>query len=424
MLQRNISLTAGISIAISMVVGSGLFALPGLAIEATDPITALLGWIVVIALMPPMIHIFSFLGRKFPQAGGITLYASHAIGKWSEAGFSLIICGALAVGMPAFFMVGGAYLTELLHLDTDVWHIPIAIGLAIASTLMNLAGVNRFTLINKLAVVVVLCIVILLVALSLPSPEIVKMQLSQVMAQNVGGFGQIWLAASIVFWAFQGWENMSFGLEEFENPDRSIPIVFWLSFGFISLIYLIFALVATSASMSGYEVIGLTGVTSMMGKGILREVLLVVTVIVLIANANSWVFGASRAFYSASDRGYLPNSLSIINKNKLPKNSLLATLCIYVVVIVGIWVMNLDIKFAFLLTTQGFIILYGASILAYWKLTSGLGARLIAILALGSWMFFMHGFGALILYPLTLFVIGIVVFWRKNDKQLLNSVSR
>ncbi len=408
-LKRNISLSTGIAIAISMVIGSGLFALPGLSIEATDPITAFIGWLVVILIMPPMIYIFSFLGRKFPLSGGVTLYASHAFGKWSEGGFSLIICGALAVGMPAFFMVGGAYLAELFYLNPEKWTIPLAIILAISSTFMNIIGINKVGWINKFVVVLILLLLVILIILEFPSYNSSKILIEKELTEYQINLGMIWLAASIVFWAFQGWENMSFGLEEFDNPDRSIPIVFWGSFSIISIIYIVFALVSTLASLKGGSITGLSGLTELMGEGISRQVILTLTVLVLIANANSWVFGASRAFFSAANQGVMFKKLSNLSDRGLPIVSLISTLVLYILIMVSMWVMNIHAKYAFLLTTQGFIILYGASIISFYKSTQGVPSIVISILAIASWLFLMHGFGMLIIYPISLFLVGITI---------------
>lgn len=410
MLNRNITTISGIAIAVSMVIGSGLFALPGLTIESTDPVSAILGWSSVIFLMPPMIYIFSFLGRKFPLSGGVSLYAAHAFGQWSKGGFSLVICGALAVGMPAFFMVGGAYLSELLNLDPSSWTIPLAIVLSILSTAMNAAGINKVGWINQFIVITVLALVFMLIFFSVPVyQDGGDAAISEAVSNYSLDISAVWLAATIVFWAFQGWENLSFGLEEFKNPDRSIPVVFWASFFFISITYFSFAVAATMFDLTGQSVQGLSGLTVMMGDGFIRTIILALTVLVLIANANSWVFGASRAFYSAAQQGVMPNKLSKLNNKKLPLISLLSTLILYICVMVIMWFFDIHAKYAFLLTTQGFIILYGASILAFTKLTSGFFARIIALVALGSWIFLMHGFGWLILYPIALFMVGITL---------------
>lgn len=98
-----------------------------------------------------------------------------------------------------------------------------------------------------------------------------------------------------------------------------------------------------------------------------------------------------------------------MDKNTLPFISLLATLALYISIMLCMWLLDIHARYAFLLTTQGFIILYGASILAFYKLTSGFFARIIAIAALCSWSFLMHGFVLLILYPIVLFVIGVCI---------------
>lgn len=117
MLKKKITLISGVAIAISMVIGSGLFGLPGLAIRETSPLTALLGWVFIVLLMPSLIYVFSWLGSRYPSAEGISLYASMGLGKWSRPGIMMITCGTLAVGMPAFFLVGGSYIAALLDLD-------------------------------------------------------------------------------------------------------------------------------------------------------------------------------------------------------------------------------------------------------------------------------------------------------------------
>src|SRR6218665_726739 len=105
MLKKKITLLSGVAIAISMVFGSGLFGLPRLAISPTNPLTALLGWGLVVLLMAPLSYVFSWLGRQHPSSEGISLYASMGLGEWSRPGIMMITCGTLAVGMPAFFLV-------------------------------------------------------------------------------------------------------------------------------------------------------------------------------------------------------------------------------------------------------------------------------------------------------------------------------
>lgn len=406
MLKPKITLLNGVAIAISMVVGSGLFGLPGLAIQTTDTLTALLGWGAVVLLMPALIYVFSWLGSRYPSSEGISLYASKGLGEWSRAGIMMITCGTLAVGMPAFFLVGGSYMAALLEVDTAKWTVPCALILAVMTTLINIRGVEKLGAINKVVVVLVLGVVVYICIRSLPSivQATDSIYWSQVIATPLP---QLWLAMSIVFWAFQGWENMTFGFEEIENPHRNIPLIFWLSFGVVSIIYLLFALAVFAGAQQGLDVSGLNGIVALLPGGIVGRVVLVVMVGILVANANAWVFGSSRAFFSAAKLGLLPKKLSVVNRQGIPVSMLIALLGLYTVVIVCLWYFKIEVHYAFLLTTQGFIILYGGAVVAYWREVKTWWQKAIGIIAGLSWVFLMQGFGWLIIYPLGLMVLGV-----------------
>jgi amino acid transporter len=408
MLNKKISVMNGVAIAIAMVVGSGLFGIPGLAIKATDPETALMGWGVIILLMPGFIHVFSYLGQRYPSSEGVSLYASIGLGAWSRKGIMLVTCGTLVVGMPAFFLVGASYIVILLGMNPNVWTIPCAIALAISTTAINISGLDKLSIINKLVVVLVLATVAIISVQSLPLlvAEYSNLKVAAVEKVTIEG---VWLAASIVFWAFQGWENLTFGFGEIENPKRNIPLIYWFSFAFVSIIYCVFAAVISAAAVQGINVSGLAGVAGVLPAGLMGKALLVVMVLILVANANSWVFGCSRAFYSAACAGLLPKYFAVANKQGIPANSLIGSLAAYIAVILAMSLFHLSEQLAFMMTTQGFILLYGGAILAFFRISSGFTNRIIGVFAFSGWLFLMHGFGWMIVYPLGLLMIGVVI---------------
>jgi len=407
-LGRRITLVPGVAIAITMVVGSGVFGLPGLALAATDPVTALLGWALVIVLMPPLIHVFAYLGRRHPTSSGIARFAAMGLGDWSQPGFTMIACGALAVGMPAFFLVGGAYMAELAALDPDRWRFAFAIGLACASTALNLRGVENLGGVNKAAVVVVLALTLGLVVFRLPHLAEESGRLAAGLVAARPSVAELWLAATIVFWAFFGWENMTFGLEEVREPGRTIPAIFWISFAVVAAVYFLFAWIVSASALGGAAVAGLSGVAALLGEGALRVVLLAVLVFVLFTNANAWVFGASRAFYAAARGGLLPRAMARLDRRGVPAGSLIGCLAFYCAVIAGTEAAGIPETYAFLLTTQGFILLFGAAVVAYLRTDRRLGAWAIGLAALGGWAFLVSGFTWLMVYPAALFAWGVV----------------
>lgn len=406
MLERKISVVSGVAIAVCMVVGSGLFGLPGLVIKATDPVTALAGWALVIAMMPVLIHVFCCLGQRHPSTEGISLYATLGLGQWSRKGVMLVMCGTLVVGMPAFFLVGGTYLAKSLGLATPGWNITCAIVLAVLTTSINLAGIDKLSWINRAVVALVLLTVGIVCLYSLPMASEQYSSTKLLSELHHLEWGNVWIAASIVFWAFQGWENLTFGFGEVKNPVRNIPLIFWLSFLLVALTYGVFSAVMSAAALKGMDVAGLAGAASLLPPNLAGKAILALMVLVLIANANSWVFGCSRAFYSASRAGVLPRRLSSTTAHGTPAKSLLFALAAYVAVILGMWLFDISEQFFFLLTTQGFILLYGAAILAFIRFCGGALNRLVAVLAVACWGFLMHGFGWMVLYPLILLAIG------------------
>ena len=418
MLNKKITLFSGVAIAISMVVGSGLFGLPGLAISATNPLTALLSWGLVILLMPALIFVFSWLGCRYPSSEGISLYASMGIGKWSRPGIMMITCGTLAVGMPAFFLVGGNYIATLLDLDMAKWSVPCALVLACVTTAINLCGVEKLGAVNKLVVGLVLCMVIYISIRAVPGIPTAFNGMGMHSFSSIST-AQIWLAMSIVFWAFQGWENMTFGFDEIENPRINIPRIYWISFAVVAVIYFVFALAVYAGAQQGLKVSGLSGVAALLPGGVLGRIALVIMVFILVANANSWVFGSSRAFFSAAKLGLLPSSLNVLNKKEIPARMLLAALGIYLLIIAIIWVFKIDEHYAFLLTTQGFIILYGGAVIAFIRGTTLWWHRLIGLLAGASWVFLIQGFGWLILYPISLMLLGVMLAFRSTAVEKL-----
>lgn len=408
MLKKKISLLSGVAIAISMVVGSGLFGLPGLAIQQTNALTALLGWLGVIVLMPALIYVFSWLGCRYPSSEGISLYASKGLGFWSRPGIMMITCGTLAVGMPAFFLVGGSYIVALLELNDEQWTVPCALLLAVITTIINLYGIEKLGFINKVVVILVLTVVLYISIRLLPHFSTIFSTITQDAVFSIS-IPQLWLAMSIVFWAFQGWENMTFGFEEIENPKINIPLIYWLSFIIVSVVYATFAMAVFIGAEQGANVSGLSGVVGLLPKGMVGQFILVIMVLILVANANAWVFGSSRAFFSAATMHLLPQRLSKVNNHGIPILMLCMLLALYSLVILIMHFEKIDVHYAFLLTTQGFIILYGGAVIAFMKEAPFWWQKIIGVIAGISWIFLMQGFGWLVFYPLCLMFVGTLL---------------
>ena len=409
-LNRNLSLKSALAIAISMIVGSGVFALPGLAVDASDPITALIAWFFVALCVAPLIQIFSKLGQILPNVDGVAGFASHGIGAWSLGGFNLIACGALAVGMPAFFFVVASYICDLFALDHQLWRLPLAILVVWLTTLLNLSGLQNISFINRAIVVVVILVMLIIIAMSLFTLNFDQVLSNPILKGYTLDVESLWASSVIIFWAFQGWENLTFGLAEVEDAQQNIPKIFWLSFVFIVALYLAFAWAVSMSVLAGYEISGVSGLSIFLGDGSIKMVLLILIVAILIANANSWVFGASRAYYAAARNGMLPAVIARTNSQNIPNWSLCLSAIFYSILIMAIEFMSISVSTAFIITTQGFIILYGFSIFSYIReFKKHLSAWAVGVFALAGWFFLIHNFDVLLIYPMILFCFGAIM---------------
>jgi amino acid transporter len=412
-LQKNIGIFSGIGIAVGMVVGSGLFGLPGLAIDIAGPAVSLYGWIAIIFVTFPMIYIFIKLGTKFPKAAGLSKYAEISFGPWGSYGVTAVLSGTFTVGIPALAMIGGAYLAKLLGIDDSFTYIFAILFLFVATT-VNLYGVNMASWINTISLIFIFLLIGLLIVLH-PDYLVAGKDILISSNQEVD-YRKLWTVMALLFWAFLGWENLSFGLEEFKNPNRSIPIVYWGSFFIISIFYFLLAMLSSGATSLGVNISGISSISALLEESqIIGKFLIFFMVMVILANANSWVFGASRLIYSAGESNILPSSLGKLNGRSIPANSLVSLFFFYTLFIIFIWLLKIDISKIIMIVSQNFLILYLASIIAFAKLFKGVLDYIVLGLSGVIVIFFLSGFGMALIYPIALLTLGYMVY-KKHER--------
>lgn len=407
-LKKRINFLTGVGIAVSMVVGSGLFGLPGLIIKATSPTEAILGWLATAIAVLPLIYIFSYLGSRYPTEEGIAKYAEVLMGKSGAYAASLIACGSLAVGMPAFFLIIGHYIADFLQFSDNIYPVLFAILAIGLTTGLNLLGPEKFGAILKLTVPLVIAFSISFSIYYGIANNAASAQMLPLLLDSPISFTHLWIAASIAFWAFQGWENLSFGLGEFKDPTTSIPKIYWTSYILILLIYLPFVWMISVAAKSGIDVNGISGLSHLLGQGLIKSSLLSILIATLLINALSWTFGASRIAFSTANKQLLPKILTQISANQLPNHSLILCGFYYALVVIAVYIFNIPITKLFLLTTQGFILLYAISTLAFLKLAKNFFQKLIGLSGLVVCSLLLSGFSWLFIYPLGFAIYGFI----------------
>lgn len=414
-LNKEINLPRGVALAVGMVLGSGMLGLPGIVVAAVGSRMAIASWLAVILAMVPMVAIFSRLGSRYTTAAGLTEYARIAFGPWAADATSVLLWGTYAIGIPALAWVGGAYVCSLFDIAQYPWGLVCALMILLASTIVNLLGTRLTALINTISLWMIAALICILVGTHL---DLLVLGIRELPSITTGfDLSGLISGAGLIVWAFLGWENMSFSAEEFRNPKRNIPMTYWISFAVVSALYLALAFVVNGAEIAGTHITGASGLTSLLPDD-WKAVITVLIVIAILANANSWVLGASRLTFSAGRNGLLPGIFTKANRNGVPVNALIAMQAIYTGVIVIAGLLHLKADNLVGIVSQDFIVLYVVSIIAFIISERNEGgvsgaSWLIALLSLVLCGIILTGFTWWILYPTMLVAVGAAVHRRR-----------
>jgi amino acid transporter len=161
-LKKTITTWKGITLAVSMIIGSGLLGLPGMALEMGTVYTAAGGWILISLALIPLIYIFSRLGLKYTSSAGLSRYARESMGAWGGYAVSAVLCGTFIIGIPALALIGGAYAQALFRLPVGSAYL-LAIVIIVIATAGNFLGVKVVSLINSASLIAMAAIFLVIV---------------------------------------------------------------------------------------------------------------------------------------------------------------------------------------------------------------------------------------------------------------------
>lgn len=433
-LEKTVTLGRGVVLAILMVIGSGLLGLPGLVADSGTVQEVVFGWLLIILAVMPLIQICAGLGKKFPCSGGLFHYAREAVGEWGGYAVTALVCGSFILGEPVA-LIGGEYLQHLFDLPEFGVHL-LAFFIITAMTLITVAGVRLVSFFNYTAVAILLFLIAALTIYNFnffSSGFVFSVQalfegISEIASPNPGHFDHgssnlypdpynVWKISALLFWAFLGWENMSFGLGELQNPEKNVKRVFWLSFGLTIFIYLMLAVTSIGADANGIPLSGASGLVELVKFTPPGNLLIWLMGVVIIANVTCWNFASSRLVYSSGKEDVLPAYLGKISKRGQPMASILSMYVAFVLVLMGTYVFSVPVSSLLMLVNQNFLFLYGFILLSYWKTETGWRRWTYSGLSFLSLSFLVSGFTWRILYSVALTGLGYYGFIRKATKQ-------
>lgn len=235
-LKKSLGLFDVYAICTGAMFSSGFFLLPGLAAAQTGP-SVWLAYLIAGILMLPAMFSMAELATAMPRAGGDYFFLDRAMGPLvgTVGGVGTYLALALK---SAFALIGmGAYLALFIQLD-DIR--PVAVGLTLVFTLLNILGAKESTGIQRVLVSVLIGVMTLFLigGVARWAGGDTTSAVSSAPFLNAG-IGGLLGTVGFVFVSYAGLTKIASVAEEVENPGRNIPLGMILSIISTTIIYVI-----------------------------------------------------------------------------------------------------------------------------------------------------------------------------------------
>nr|WP_221380669.1 amino acid permease [Actinoplanes polyasparticus] len=339
MARHRLGLVEGTVLFIGAVLGPGVMVLPALAARAAGP-ASILAWVVLLVFSVPVAAAFAALGARHPDGGGVATFVSRAFGPRLAAPVGWWFFFVVPVGVLAGALVGGEYVAAALGAGpaTALW---IGVAILAAAFGTNYVGLHLSGRV-QLAMVVVLT-VLLLVTVIVTAPTSRAVNFTPFAPH---GWAAVGAAATVLFYAFSGWEAASHLSAEFRDPRRHLPLATGLTLVLVSLLYL--SLTITTVGVLGVGAAATSVPLSLMLEAAFgpagRVVTAVAAVFLSFIAVNTYIAGGARLGAALGRDGALPRALAKGGTaGDVPRRSLTVQVALCAIAVFVTWQLTIDL---------------------------------------------------------------------------------
>ncbi|MBN1510391.1 MAG: amino acid permease, partial [Phycisphaerae bacterium] len=238
-LPRSIGVWGGAAIMVGVMIGTGIFRTPTImAREMDSPMLILLLWVVGGGLCLLGAFTFAELATLYPRSGGLYVYLREGLGDCPAFVFGwtyLLLTQPMALA--ALATVFAEHLLLLLGVKTDVW----LVSAVTCVTILLLTGLNVTGMKRGAGVAVLLTGFKTLALAAIVGAAVILMKgdAAHFAALPVSRPFLAALAPAMIaiFWAYDGWSDVSAVAEEVREPQRLIPRIFLIGTVGITALY-------------------------------------------------------------------------------------------------------------------------------------------------------------------------------------------
>lgn len=328
---RVLGLTHVTASGIGVIIGAGIYILIG---PATGEAGALVWASMLLSSALCALTAFSYmeLTSMFPRAGSEHEFAKQVFPEWVSFTTGWGMAVALIVASAAVSLGFARYLSQFVDVNENI----SAAALLIFVCIVSISGMQN----AKWMVIVLSAIQVggLLMVISIGAHHIGDVDLLQ-----GNGFSGVLAGASIIFFAYIGFDEVITLAEETHDPRRTVPLALILALGISTIIYVVVAIVAVS--VLGPELLATSQqpLTDVMREAIGGVSVKIIGGVALATTANTTLLAttaASRMIYSMSESGVLPARWGKVHDKRSPR---IATISVAVGAIVLSAIGGLDL---------------------------------------------------------------------------------
>nr|KAG5696596.1 hypothetical protein BaRGS_034057 [Batillaria attramentaria] len=339
---RSLGLIGGSSIIIGTIIGSGIFISPRGVLASTGSVAlSLIVWVLagVISLLGALCY--SELGTLMGKSGGEYQYLKEAFGNvvaFLFAWTSVIVIrpSSLAIISLTF----AEYASSLFDMcGTPV--MPVKLTAAVALVAVGLVNCYSASLAARVQVVFTVAKLGALIVIIIGGIVKLAQGHTSVLAEGFEGTidnpATISLAFYSALWAYDGWNNLNYVVEELKAPHKNLPRANILAVIVVTTVYA-FTNVSYLSVMTTDEVLAVPAVAVTWGERVLYGASIIIPISVMISTfgaCNGTAFSGGRVLYAAARDGNLPEVLSYVHCFQYtPVPSLLFTVVVALLMII------------------------------------------------------------------------------------------
>ena len=324
-------------------IGTGIFVLTGVAAATQAGPAVVLSFVVAGIACAFVAFAYAELAASIGGCGGAYGYAYAAFGELPAwlAGWNLVFClgaalAAVANGWSGYFdnalQALGVHLPAALAKGAaagGVVNVP-ASGIILLLMVTLFSGVRQSARLNRFIVIAKLLALALFLAVAVrhlrPSFWHPFMPYGWFAQTQGGATVGVLAAASLVFFAYRGFQNVSVAVEEARNPQRDVPIAVLASLAICTIIYLLVA-----GALTGIAPWSALNNSSPIAYALLRlgygwgSALVAAGVIVGLTSTMLVLYYAlTRSLFAMARDGLLPDFFAVLSpRTQTPVNAIL-----------------------------------------------------------------------------------------------------